>query len=202
MCAKLTPFLCGERFGMLTIVSVVQNENKRTWYKCLCECGKSVTRTHYSLASVNHKMKSCGCFRFLKTHGLSESRLKSIWKGMKRRCNDKKYVQFKDYGGRGISVCERWLSFSNFIKDVGQPPGKEFTLDRIDNNKGYEPGNVKWSTKIEQASNTRRNVYIFFEGEKLTASQCARKFNIPVHRILWRKKNGWDDKDVIEKGKL
>jgi hypothetical protein len=122
----------------------------------------------------------------------------SIWKGMNRRCKDPKFRVYKWYGGRGVRVCESWSkSFQNFLRDVGPRPSKKHSIDRIDVNLGYEPGNVRWATKIEQMNNTRSNVFIEIDGENKTiaqwTSECGLKYST-VHRRLAA---GWEPRDAI-----
>ena len=110
------------------------------------------------------------------------------WKYLFYRCYAKKSPDYKNYGGRGIDVCHQWhgeSGFYQFIKDVGLRPSKEYSLDRIDVNKGYYPENVKWATNIEQANNRRNTKRYLLNGENLTISEISRKLNIPYKR-LWK----------------
>jgi hypothetical protein len=103
------------------------------------------------------------------------------WQYMKARCNNSKSQNYKYYGGRGITICDRWLnSFKNFLEDMGEKP-KGLTLERIDNNGNYEPDNCKWATWIEQRNNTRSNRWISYNGETRTVAQWARFLGINAH---------------------
>lgn len=114
------------------------------------------------------------------------------WQAMKSRCYNKNHVYYKYYGGRGITVCDRWLGedgFEHFFSDMCPRP-KGGTLDRIDNNKGYSPENCKWASKTEQANNRRNNVRITFDGESMTIPQWANKLGISVHTLKTRIRRG------------
>lgn len=109
------------------------------------------------------------------------------WSNMKQRCFDKKGKAYHNYGGRGITVCERWLNFENFFEDMGMPPTKNHTLDRIDVNLGYSPDNCRWATRTEQMQNVRYNVWVEHNGEKLVMSEWARRCGVTpatMHRRL------------------
>jgi len=114
---------------------------------------------------------------------------RSIWRDMKSRCQNPKNTAFKNYGGRGISVCDRWMNFDNFLSDMGPRPGN-LTLDRIDNNKNYEPENVRWATRKQQNNNTRANRLVEYNGKKQTVSQWSEELNISRATILDRLNNG------------
>lgn len=111
----------------------------------------------------------------------------AAWSDIKRRCGNPSFKHFKHYGGRGICVCARWLaSFSNFLADVGLRPSKKHSIDRIDNNGNYEPGNCRWATRHEQMSNTRRNHLVTFEGQTRTITDWAKLLDMHPTNLKWR----------------
>lgn len=126
-----------------------------------------------------------------KTHGMRNTREYEIWKAMRRRCNSPTSHAYERYGGRGIKVCERWNKFENFLLDIGPRPSPAHSLDRIDNDKGYEPANVHWATPAEQSRNTRRNHWITYKGERLVLEDWAKKVGIHETVLLWRLKKKW-----------
>lgn len=149
----------GLRFGRLTAIEMVPVQKGVTFYSCKCDCGNELNVRSVSLRKGD--TQSCGCFRQEKmrnaktTHGLYGSPTYLSWRAMIARCTDSTHRQFKDYGGRGISISPDWIqSFERFLSDVGpRPAGK--TLDRKDSNGNYCPGNCKWSTPTEQNANKR-----------------------------------------------
>lgn len=152
----------GEKHNRLTIVEYAYTKNKRRHFRCACECGNVVI---VSLANVlKGTTRSCGCFRSELnskrcasrnlSHGMRNTSIYHTWDSMKQRCFNKNSRPYKNYGGRGISVCDRWMSFENFYADMGErPEGAE--LDRINNNGNYEPGNCRWTTRSENIKNSR-----------------------------------------------
>lgn len=152
--------LTGKSFGLLTVIKRTDNIGLNTGWECKCECGNIAKIRYYSLKRGD--TKSCGCLRAEKlknektTHGHYNSRTYHSYHSMKARCLNTNHKQYKDYGGRGIVVCKKWLnSFESFLSDMGERP-KDKTLDRINNNKNYTKNNCKWSTILEQNNNKRK----------------------------------------------
>jgi hypothetical protein len=146
----------GQRFGRLTVSVEIARQGKFRAFRCQCDCGriKDVRLSHLTMG----KILSCGCYhRDQHTkHGMYGSSVYRRWNAMLQRCENPKAAAFKNYGGRGIKVCERWHDFQNFIADVGMPPKPGLELDRIDNERGYEPGNVRWVSEVVQVRNQRK----------------------------------------------
>lgn len=197
--------LTGQKFGRLTVVSCGENTNggKSRWI-CDCDCGKrkekSVTRNDL----VTGKVKSCGCLykdsnkgRNV-THGKTGKRLYRIWLSMRQRCNYSAGKSFKNYGGKGISVCEEWESFQNFY-DWAMANGysDNLTIDRKENDKGYSPDNCRWATMKEQQNNRTNNLRITINGEEKTLSEWSKVTGIPRATLEWRVKNKWAEDELF-----
>ncbi len=168
-----------------------------------CQCGKLITTLLYGVVEGN--TTSCGCWNRERcatmklSHGRSGTPEHRIWVGMIKRCTNPKTAQYQDYGGRGIAICEKWRhSFAAFLADVGERPSSAHTIERRENDKGYEPGNCYWATRKEQGNNTRRNHVVEFEGRRLTISQWSDETGINVN-TLWHRlvTNKWPVKKAL-----
>lgn len=182
--------LAGERFGRWKVIERVQHVAKRTHWRCVCDCGNFGIVDRNSLRSGSST--SCGCL-FAEViqsgaaakHRASQTREYSAWLAAKARCYNKAHVGYANYGGRGIRMAEVWLNdFPRFLKDMGRCP-KGFSLDRIDVNGDYAPGNCRWADKLTQSRNTRQNHYLTGKGKTLTFCEWADELNIS-RQWLWK----------------
>lgn len=188
----------GLRFGHLVTVSTSYHHSRR-WWLCACDCGEQKEAREQHLRSG--AMKSCGCSRTPIKHGMHGTSEYSIWQAMKNRCRLPSNIGYANYGGRGISVCDRWQSsFEAFFADVGPRPSSKHSLDREDNSKGYEPGNVRWTTKDVQTRNTRRNRYITAFGRAQTVTDWAVETGLSFKCITDRiDRLGWSAEDAVSR---
>ena len=195
--------LTGRRFGRLTILSRSKNRARRVYWKCRCKCG-----TEKEVASValrKGEILSCGCYSrdiqpkrmtalhaIIRTHGMSRTPTYRIWGGMIGRCHNSNNSNYERYGAKGIYVCERWRDFRNFLADMGKRPSSEHSIDRIDNSKGYEPGNCRWATAHQQNNNSAGLRLIIHGGRTLTLTQWAERTGIERRVIAARlDRLGW-----------
>lgn len=195
----------GQTFGRLTAIK--RASDRPSFIECRCSCGCIVT---VKLAKLNNgHTQSCGCLQkertsaAVRTHGRSGYNGKAestyaIWKAMIQRCTNPSNKSYPDYGGRGISVCERWVrSFEAFHEDMGDRP-EGLSLDRRDNNLGYSKDNCRWATKVTQANNTRSNRFIEHNGERRTIAQWGRITGLGSAVILTRLFRGASDEEAIK----
>lgn len=168
----------GLRYGRLVITESIYIRGLGTGWKCLCDCGVAMYASGSNLDAGN--TQSCGCLfkETHTTHGKTKSRVYSIWKGMLRRCQRPNAPEYKNYGGRGITVCERWQKFEMFFEDMGDPPDGKW-IDRIDNNGNYEPGNCQWRSPQDQLNNRRNNRVLTAFGRTQTLHQWAAEMKMP-----------------------
>lgn len=196
--SRVPKIYVGARFGTRTIIS---RADARRW-NYLCDCGRTGA-AHRTAFTVS---RSCGCLkseylsRKLATHGHSRrgkrTRTYRIWRGMMRRSFNRNDQAWKDYGGRGIVVCPRWCAYQNFLADMGEAPDTH-SIDRINNDAGYAPGNCRWADRFEQAANKKpggrtTSPMIEINGQRKTRSQWARLHNISRSTLRGRLLAGWD----------
>lgn len=190
--------LTGQKFDRLTAISYAGRHNRDSYWNCLCSCGKEsvVTTSHLRKRTI----KSCGCLRrdILTTHGHSKSTPEyRIWSAMKTRCTNPRQEGFPNYGGRGIKVCERWLSFENFLADMGHRPSPTHEIDRIDNNGNYEPDNCHWATKRQNRNNRRDSRLLTHEGKTQSIAQWAEELGFNYSTLYQRLKLGWTTSSAL-----
>jgi hypothetical protein len=174
--------LFGIKFGKLTAISVAGRKNGKAVWRWKCDCGNDYEAVGTSVTGGD--TISCGCSRSSQD-GLSGGKAYHSWYDMVKRCEDQKDKDYKNYGGRGITLLKEWKSFQVFIRDMGFPK-KGQSLDRIDNEKGYYKENCRWAGWIQQANNRRGNRLIEHNGMKMTLSQWARKLDIRVDTLYRR----------------
>jgi len=148
--------LTGNKYGRLVVLSRSgKNKHGQSLWLCRCDCGKEKVISSVSLKGG--RSNSCGCLQKESRikHGKHKTPTYNSWDSMIQRCENPKTPKYTLYGGRGIKVCDSWHEFKNFFEDMGERPSTEYSLERVDNNGNYEPGNCKWATQIEQCRNRR-----------------------------------------------
>ncbi len=176
----------GHVYGKLTVLRQAQHVNGDVAWLCQCECGNQVVVRGMDLRKGQ---RSCGCIKT--KHGMANTPLYRVWIAMHSRCKNPNDRAYADYGGRGISMCEAWdNSFVAFYHDVGDPPGKGYSLDRIDVNGNYEPGNVRWATAKQQANNKRNTIRVMINGEQYTLNEVAKQNHLRYKTVFARYEKG------------
>lgn len=190
--------LIGKRFARLTVLRRFGiTKYSCSIMECRCDCGNVVNRKASSL--IMGKTNSCGCLWLenlrivLVKHGAKHTPEYNIWRAMKQRCLNPNNKAFKNYGGRGITICENWKnSFSLFIKDIGLRPSAKHSIERINNDGNYELSNCKWATREEQDCNKRTNRIVTFLGKSQPLSAWCRELGVKRELVQYRiDKLGW-----------
>jgi len=204
----------GLKFNRLTIVnySLTDKWRQRNW-NCICDCGNLIIASTANLKSSN--TKSCGCLQKEKaaisgansatTHGLSKTkdgkktRLFRIWMGIKTRCYNPNVKEYKNYGGRGITMCDEWKNDFKSFHDwaIAKGYSELLTIDRIENNKDYYPENCKWSTDKDQTRNRRSSRFLELNGESKVMSEWAELYGLTDQCLFQRLKKGWSVEKAI-----
>ncbi len=203
-----------DRFGKLVLLEIfIENNGRqnRTMAKCKCDCGNECIGI---LTNISNGMKySCGCLSGCHdmqskidnnenfAHGLCHHQLYSTWAGMKTRCTNENTLQYENYGGRGIKICDDWNDFNKFYEWAKNQDYDNKTLDRIDNNGNYCPENCKFSTYVEQASNKSNNTFFTVFGETKTVAQWSRdeRCKVTYDVLCYRINKGWDEELAMTK---
>ena len=204
--------MTGLRIGFLTVLGKSPKSTNRAFWRCACDCGNEVHANGRRLR--DGKTISCGkCFRRARpSSGKAEPRqmhghcadykssgTHNTWGAMLDRCRNPNHAAYPYYGRRGIRVCERWLDFTSFLADMGARPDG-MTIERIDNNGNYEPGNCRWVAQSEQSKNTRANIQLTFNGRTMIASEWAKETGIRPGTIRYRVKTGSPVERILSVG--
>jgi hypothetical protein len=184
----------GDVFGRLEVIHRMVAEDGSVSWLCKCDCGRYGTAKTSQL--VKGIVKSCGCG----ARSSFDHPLYGVWVAMIGRCTNPKHPNYKDYGGRGITVCQRWLSsFRDFVEDMGDRDNPEMTIDRIDNDKGYSKDNCRWATRVEQANNKRSTHWITYNGVRDSLTNHCRALGISRAVIFDRIRRGATFEEAVSK---
>lgn len=188
----------GKRFGRLQVVAWGGHKIRGSLLlTCFCDCG---TWKHVKeLDLLSGHSRSCGCLHheqigdMMRTHGLSISKEHAAWRSMKERCHNPRYIGFKNYGGRGIKICDRWLnSFENFYADMGPKPSPRLTLHRVNNDGDYCKENCVWATRKVQGRAKTNTLWIEYKGVRKALSEWAEELGLRYGMLIVRiQKLGW-----------
>lgn len=201
----MTPItdLANKRIGRWTVHSIVEKSPPK--WRCVCDCGTERIILSRNLLAKARPSRSCGCLNRevarekglrSKKHGMINSPTYKSWQAMKDRCDNPNNPSFQDYGGRGITYCDRWLKFDNFFADKGEQP-VGMTLERINNMEGYFPENCRWDTRKTQSRNRRNNRLFTLHGKTCCLTEWAEISGISPKAIYSRLRYGWTFEEAI-----
>ena len=188
--------MVGQRYGRLTVIRAVASPTQKdwhgAWWECRCDCGRRVTAPRRHL--IRGDRRSCGC----KRHGRRRTPEYRIWLNMVQRCTNPRNPGWPNYGGRGITLCERWRQFENFYADMGPRPSVRHSIERDDNDGPYAKENCRWATRVEQANNRRDNLRLTVGGRTQTAAQWERELGLTLNSISRRVAAGMSATQAID----
>lgn len=204
---RLKNDLTGQRFGRLTVIGIDERGTRKTYYNCQCDCGlvKSVRADSLTAGTI----RSCGCLKKEQdaenlianhSHRMSGTRMYEIWQGIKGRCYNPHDTRYERYGGRGIKVCDEWRNSFQAFYDWAMANGydESLSIDRIDNDGNYEPGNCRWANLKEQARNRTSNVKIRIGNSTRTLTEWCEIFDVDVKMVNARyQRNGFISIDKL-----
>lgn len=200
--------LSGKIFGKLIAIRRLQEKESdgSFLWNCRCECGIEVS---VSVSDLNSAQKTmCGNCRILaignanRTHGMSNSRLYRIWTHMGDRVNNPNHEHYENYGGRNITICDRWKIFENFQADMGPTYQEDLTIDRINNDGNYDPSNCRWANSEQQARNRRNTIRLTHNGITQSVDDWADQFGISKATLLYRLNAGWSIEEILVSQKV
>lgn len=190
--------MTGQTFGEWFVAEYAGSKGG-PWFKCQCSCGYiGIVRG----IELRRGSMSCGHNGPTYKHGNKRRNGEvpeeyNVWVGMRTRCNDPQQESYHNYGGRGIKVCKRWDDFSVFMVDMGLRPSSKHTIERIDNNKGYEPSNCRWATRAEQVRNSRRTILFTLDGTTACLKDWCKSLGVSYSAAVWRIRNGWTVSEAL-----
>lgn len=205
--------LTGQRFGRLVVLGLAKPRSTALWL-CRCDCGNE--KAVYASSLRDAHRQSCGCLKLdaITTSGSADFCAKNtreykeypVWKQMINRCHNPKSNVFSDYGGRGITVCDRWRygengehGFSCFMADMGARPSDAHTIDRLNNELGYSPSNCAWATRNEQAINRRNSIFVKYQGVRMPLVEASKMAGIPYGTVYDRLfTQGWTQEQALD----
>lgn len=203
---KLAKYITGQRFNrLLALGPIAKNDKNQIVWLCNCDCGNTaqVICSHLK----GNLVKSCGCYKIdtiitrNTIHGLSQSPLYRIWADMIKRCTNPKAIGYKNYGERGIAVCDQWRhdfqAFFDYVSKLEHCGENGYSIDRIENNGNYEPGNVRWATDIEQNRNTRVTIMLEFRGQTKNLHAWAEELHFSSGTLDSRLRSGWSAEQIL-----
>lgn len=194
--------LVGKRFGRFLVESLDENSGKVKYWHCVCDCGTRKRVFGGDLKRGN--TKSCGCLmresksELFKTHGMARHPAYKSWQSMKNRCENTEYDGYALYGGRGITVCERWHTFECFWEDMGQTWASGLSIDREEVDGNYEPDNCRWATPKQQANNRRTNQIINTPAGPMNVTEASEQFGVDRRTIFARIRYGWPEERLLD----
>lgn len=193
--------ISGNRYNRYKVLKYHgQNKHRSSMWLCLCDCGTEKVVNSSDLKSG--AVKSCGCLcsevnaKKQRTHGMTGTRQYTIWSKMIQRCKDKNAINYNDYGGRGIKVCDNWEKFEGFWESMKSTYQNNLTLERIEVNGNYEPSNCRWATELEQANNKRNTVFIEVDGLKISSQDWCREHGFDHRYVQHRIRMGWSSEEI------
>lgn len=194
--------LTGHKYGRWTVLELVGNVNGFVSWKCKCDCGNEGVRRANTLRTGGSK--SCGCYHKERaieaniTHGMNRSPEHMTWMRMIQRCYNPNVERYPEYGGRGIRMSERWVnSFETFFTDMGPKPSDDYSIERIDVNGNYEPGNCRWATTFDQSRNRRNNQIIEYQGQSYVQVDLCDKLGIAYYQLRYHINHGRTSDEAI-----
>lgn len=194
--------LAGRQFGELTVLGRSHQDAHQAWvWSCQCSCGARVSVRGSTLAAGRTSAcASCASKKSSTTHGATGTPLYLRWRAMLDRCERPENRAWRNYGGRGISVCARWHAFEQFAADMADGFDPALELDRINPDGNYEPGNCRWATRVEQQNNRRNNHRVEFRGQTRTVHEWAVSLGLKPNTLIYRLRRGWPVERALTQG--